>query len=365
MKSNLSRSFAVLFFVLLSISTLVIVNVNCQEEDSWIELVPMQEPRVDHGVATVDGKIYAIGNGPNHPIDKVEEYNPQTNTWTNKKSAPEPLDHLSVAVHHGKIYCFSAGTGKTYAYTPLYDSWETKTQLPNTSDNIIANTLNDKIYVIDGSWKTLHVYYPINNSWTTGNPPLYELYFKLASSVVFDDRLHVFGANSLENSHQIYDPTTNSWSVGTPLIEGYYSPVVSATSGFNAPKRIYVFGLKSNIFDATSLNGQSYDPKTNTWITCAQIPNSHLRGQSTVVEDKIYVIGGSMIFLGQTFPMSNNILYTPIGYGTPDPSYTPPPTTPSPSPPEPEFLTTIALASVVTLSIVAVGILAYYKKRRT
>ena len=283
-----------------------------------------------------------------------------------QKPSPEPLDHLTIAVHHGKIYCFSGDTGKTYAYTPISDTWEEKAPLPNTSDNIVSNTLNDKIYVIDGYWKTLNIYDPVNNSWTTGNPSLYELDFRRISSVVLDERIHVFGATSLENSHQVYDPKTNSWSMDTPLIEGYFDPVVSVTSGFNAPKRIYVFGLKSNIFDSSSFNGQSYDPKTSTWTTCAKIPNKHLGGKSAVIEDKIYVMGGSTVFLGQTFSSSDNSLYTPIGYGNPDPSYTPPSPTATPTaPPEPEpFPTTIVIASITAIVVIGLGIFVYFKKYR-
>ncbi len=47
----------------------------------------------------------------------------------------------------------------------------------------------------------------------------------------------------------------------------------------------------------------------------------------------MYVVGGGLSFIGEyTTPSYLIVLYTPIGYGNPDPSYTPPPATPTPSP---------------------------------
>ncbi|KON33790.1 MAG: hypothetical protein AC479_03115, partial [miscellaneous Crenarchaeota group-6 archaeon AD8-1] len=81
-KSNLHRIFTVLLVILLSFSTLGILPVNSQVEDTWIELAPMQEKRRGLGVTEVDGKIYAICGDNQNP--SVEEYNPQTNTWNYK-----------------------------------------------------------------------------------------------------------------------------------------------------------------------------------------------------------------------------------------------------------------------------------------
>lgn len=350
----------------MSISTLPVQNVEAQEENTWTSLAPMQERRVDLGVAEVDGKIYAIGNGPNHPIDTVEEYDPQTDTWTYKKSAPEPLDHLRVTVHHGKIYCFSGETGKTYAYTPLYDTWEKKASLPNTSDNVVANTLNDKIFVIDGTKKILNVYNPFKDTWSTKASILFELDFRDITSVILDGKIHVFGAYPIENSHQIYDPTSDKWNLAEPLIYGYVNPVVGVTSGVNAPKRIYVFGVNNRFWgDSATLTGQSYNPNTNSWTECALLPNGQLGGGAVNIEDQLYVIGGSTPFIGgQSFSSSYNSLYTPIDYGTPDPSYTPPLPTPTPTQPLEPFPTTLVLASVIII-IVGLGILVYFKKRRS
>jgi len=331
-------------------------------EDSWISLAPMQEKRRGLGVAEVNGKIYAICGDNKNP--SVEEYNPQTNTWHYKTSAPEALVNFGIAAHNGKIYCFSTQTGKTYTYTPLYDSWEKKTPIPTISSNIVANTIGNEIFVLDGNAKTLYVYDPYSDFWSTKASSLYNLEFRASASVVLDGRIHVFGAAPLKYSHQIYDPISDSWSLGEPLMFGFLDPVIGATSGVNASKRIYVFGRE--YFTGANFTAQSYNPKTDAWTECALIPQGQLNGGAVFFNDKMFVVGGGLPFIGEyTTPSSLNSLYTPIGFGTPDPSYTPPPSTSNPTP-SPEFETfpiAIVIGSIVIIVFVGLGILFYFGKR--
>ena len=83
-KSNQCRILVISIIFLLSSSPLAVLDVNAQEENTWTTLTSMQVKRVDLGVAVVNEKIYAIGQGPNYSIDTVEEYDPQTDTWTYK-----------------------------------------------------------------------------------------------------------------------------------------------------------------------------------------------------------------------------------------------------------------------------------------
>jgi len=382
LQSNLS--IPILVFIL-CVSSFLVLKVEALE-DSWTTLTPMQVERTGLGVVAVDGKIYAIGGRDFGKVDTVEEYDPQLNNWTYRTPIPEPMSLFAITVHHGKIYCFSSETGATYAYTPLYDTWENKTSLPNPRSGIKANTVNDKIYVQGGKIHSMDVYDPITDIWTTKTPmPVnaYPYYGWSCATVVLDGRIHVFGALPLEYSHQIYDPSTDSWSLGAPLIEDYYYSVAGVTTGVNAPKRIYIFGAEKWEWSVNvAIGSQSYDPKADTWIECASIPSGHLKGDAVVVDDRLYVIGGGVPFLGGIIDEDPlNSLYTPIGFGTPDPAYVPPEPTPTPtisptptpslsptptSTLEPEsFPTTLVIASVAIVVIVGLGIILYYKKRRS
>ena len=103
MKTIPSRIFAVLLVVLLSFSTVAILDVKAQEENSWISLADMPTARNLLGVATVKGKIYAIGGNLGVPISANEEYDPQTNSWTTKTSMPTARWGFATAVVNNKI----------------------------------------------------------------------------------------------------------------------------------------------------------------------------------------------------------------------------------------------------------------------
>jgi len=367
-------------------SSIFILTIQAQE-DSWTSLAPMKVDRYGLGVVSENGKIYAMGgyNGGGPYLDANEEYDPKTNTWTNKTSMPIPMGYFGLTVHNGKIYCFSGENGATYAYTPLYDIWEEKTPLPNPRIGITANTVNDKIYIIGGDSNSTDVYDPIYDSWDTkaAMPNVLGKFFSwTCTSAVLNNRIHVFGASSSqERIHNIYSPQSDSWSIGESMLASTIFSVAVSTTGINSPNRIYVFGADRHLWtlNTPDLTSQSYDPKTENWMLVDNVPLSHLKGGIAVINDKLYLVGGGTAEWSNIIRAeNNNDLYTPIGYGNPDPSYvpsdpTPTPTlsptpTPSSSPtstPELEpFPTTIVIASVIIIAIVGLGIFAYFKKIR-
>ena len=359
MKTKPSRILAVLFVVLLSFCSLTILNVKAQEEDSWTTLAPMQQERYGLGVETVKGRIYAIGgnNGSWEAPNITEEYDPETNTWSTKAPMPGPMVSFASTTYNNKIYCF--GYSETYIYNPTINSWEQKTPIPNPRYYLTACTLNDKIYVIGGTSKSLDVYDPKTDSWTTKAPMLHAnaTASQKYSTVVLNGKIHVIGGYHVEYSHQIYDPETDTWSIGKPLLKPTYYIVAEATTGVNAPKRIYVFGGDNNYFDDNShkceLISQSYDTLTESWTMLNPIPRGHLSGDATNIDDKLYVIGGAESETYEDMLVYNSLCreYTPIGYDTLDSS------------PEP-FPTKLVLASSIIVALVGIGILVYFKKRR-
>ena len=162
MKSNLSRSLAVILVVLLSFLTLSIPTGNCQIEDSWTELTPMQEKRGDYGVATVDGKIYAIGGFNGVPLSIMEEYDPATDTWTRKSDMPTPRYQVRTEAVDGKIYAIGGWDvfpdpnaticSTVEEYDPKTDTWEKgpSMNIPRSTLAAVA-TPDGKIYAIGGT----------------------------------------------------------------------------------------------------------------------------------------------------------------------------------------------------------------------
>lgn len=114
-------------------------------------------------VAAVNGKIYAIGGyGGDGYLNTVEEYDPSTNRWTHKSSMQIPRESAAVAVVNGKIYVMG---GVVYVpapynrylaldiveeYDPQTDTWSIVESMPTERYGFGAAAVGNKIYAIGG-----------------------------------------------------------------------------------------------------------------------------------------------------------------------------------------------------------------------
>ena len=351
---SLSKTFALLLVLVFIASSCLIldrpVSGASQVENTWVEKAPMPTARGGLGLAVVNGKIYAIGGSTEKDfrgqyvsggiIGTNEEYDPVTDTWTTKSPMPTPRDFFAITVYQNKIFCIggsanngrdNAPTGVDEVYNPATDSWETKAAMPTPRDALQANVLNGIIYciggtAINGATGVNEVYDPISDTWTTKSPmpTVTDIY---SPSAVFNGKIYVFCGFSYYTNEpvnfqktQIYDPVTDNWSLGAPSPNSVYGQAV-VTIGQMAPERIYVLSNGGN---------QIYDPDNNTWTLGANLPTNGQDFGATVVNDKLYVIGGRIwtyplgSILDTIFdltPSAANDEYTPAGYGTPDPTY--------------------------------------------
>jgi len=299
-------------------------------EDSWASKAPMHEARSGVGVAVVNGKIYAIGGaGKGGFCSFNEEYDPATDTWTSKAPMPTPRADFGIAVYQNMIYCIGGyipedATGVNEVYDPATDAWEAKAPMPTPRLNLQANVVNGKIYLIGGNSNgTLNeVYDPANDTWLTkaSVPTAVSSY----ASAVVDNKIYVITSNL----NQIYDAENDSWSLGAPSPLPAVLASAGATTGVNAPERVYVFGADADLpfWQLTTRNftAQGYDPKTNSWTVCASMSTGRFSASVAVVNDKLYVIGGfTLEFPTDRFTLNPSYIfsavneqYTPFGYGT-------------------------------------------------
>ncbi len=131
--------------------------------DSWTIKASMSTARRLLAAATVNGKIYAIGgldftndNSPINIVATVEEYDPLTNSWTNKAPMPTAREQLAAAAVNGKIYAIGGFDGgvrlaTVEEYDPLTNSWATIATMPTARRLLAAAEANGKIYAIGGN----------------------------------------------------------------------------------------------------------------------------------------------------------------------------------------------------------------------
>ena len=297
-------------------------------DDSWTAKASMPTARAQLGVAVVDGKIYAIGGGNNtvagpNVLNVNEEYDPATNTWTTKQPMPTARYSFGIAVYENKIYCIGGSVNGPHlavneVYDPATDTWETKTSMPTARAGLSANAVNDRIYLMGGNSAntTNEAYDPATDSWST-KAEIPEGVVNAESAAV-GNKIYLFGIPSSRSSNQIYDSETDTWSSGASVPAGVTEGAAAATSGVDAPVKIYVMGGETTYVkngatygNVTDLN-QIYDPETNSWSMGARLPSElHFFGLA-VVNDTLYAMGGFPLLIEF---LSSNYEYTPLGYG--------------------------------------------------
>jgi len=362
------------------------------QEDTWIALAPMPTPRTGLGVATVNDKIYAIGGltlndfWPSIPGYAVlsnrdlrgilgvnEEYDPIKNTWISKTSMPTPRILFAITAYQNKIYCIGGKTGEDYTsvnevYDPATDTWETKTPMPNAKGWLTANVVNNKIYVISGT--SNEVYDPTADTWTNKTTPLKTASLVNCISAILDKKIYVIGGMTEDHYYtlnQIYDVETDTWSYGSSLPTSVGGGFAVSTTGVLAPKRIYVFGNTANLRQGEEQRFvRIYNPKNDTWSFGNDALTSRYNFGGVVVNDTVYIVGGHIFEYPNYFKSSSiNELYTPIGYGTPEPTINPTVTpTSSPDSPLTTLPSTLEIVALVILVVVALSLVVNFVKKR-
>jgi N-acetylneuraminic acid mutarotase len=312
-------------------------------ENSWETKQPVPQAVVARAV-TVNDKIYLFYNNGSDCAAFTYMYDPETQFWAQKKSMPTYRTGYALAVVGDKIYTiggqhyyrnpgssaiYGNSTSITEVYDTLTDSWETKEPLPDAHSNLIANTINGKVYVM--SWSDMAIYDPVADSW--------EIVSSLPSQVlnpyyscVIDDQIYFIQdsiGNAVDSSVigegrlHIYNTKTGNWSTGATLSTFYKHPAVVATTGEHAPKQIYVIGgyipVEGDFANYKPVNSTYvYNPTTDIWIEAADLPTARYSSGVTVLNDKIYVIGGALnsVFGGPNNTVDTVEVFTPFGYGT-------------------------------------------------
>ena len=164
----------------------------------------------------VNGKIYVIGGESSLGASAratVEEYDPATDTWSQKADMPTPRTRSAASVVDGKIYVFGGGRGggSSYpvmstveAYDPATDTWTRKADMPSAKELLTTSVVGGKIYAIGGQqeyaavrdvFSTVDMYDPATDTWMRrADAPLPR---KVHSASVLNDIIYVFGGRNV------------------------------------------------------------------------------------------------------------------------------------------------------------------------
>ncbi len=269
--------------------------------------------------SVVDGKIYAIGGfGDSLLSTTVDVFDPVANKWNTLTTTGTftPRGSLASAVVNGKIYVMGGMTGpetpdhmsnKLEIFDPATNTWSTPTTTGTFTprNNLCACVVGGKIYTMGGfdarnDLNTFEVFDPATNAWSTPKTNGTFSPHGAFTAHVVDGKIYVIGGfNNLgAKGHRVlsevelFDPSTNTWS--TLQTTGTLTARLLHASGVIDDK-IYVIGGTANIRDPLTDNTiQIFDPATNAWSTpkCAGTftPRAYL--SAAAVNNKLYVMGG-------------------------------------------------------------------------
>lgn len=251
-----------------------------------------------------EGSIYAATNY----LDDFWQYDPASNSWTQKANVPGGKRGYAVAFVVGQKGYVGTGTDGTFykndfwEYDPAGNQWTSKSALPASPRyGAFSFSMDGYGYIgtgygsVNGITNDFWQYNPTTNTWQQkanygGGNQAFSVSFSIGSKGYVG-----IGVNSFGEFYE-YDPSLNLWTQKASFIQ---SDIKDAT-GFSVAGKGYVcFGTStSTTWDGiqsvyASPNTYRYDPSSNAWSLVADIAtNSDLRRSRAagfVIGDKVYV----------------------------------------------------------------------------
>jgi N-acetylneuraminic acid mutarotase len=261
-----------LLFGLGASGTPPLAAVECAQQGPRLEERPLT--RSYHGAAVVNGRIYVIGGAgeDNKPFGSVEVYDPATGTWAARANMPTARGLFGTSAVGGTIYAIGGTTrgrdklAVVEAYDTATDTWTRRADMPTPRNALSTAVVDGKVYAIggwgydrpEGGWESI-------DRTTTGQD---------FSKV------------------EVYDPETDTWTARADMPTPRSHMTVSALGG-----KIYAIGGGARIVAGRSGEWlpllEVYDTATNRWARAADLPTPRSAHSSSVVDGRIYVMGGT------------------------------------------------------------------------
>lgn len=136
--------------------------------NAWFNLEPLPTARGQLAMASVGGRLYAIGGYAGllaQWVGMVEEYDPQLGSWTARASMPTPRAHLALVVINDRLLA-AGGENVNRAldvlesFDPVLKVWASKTPGTTSFTRTAGAAVNNRMYVF-GNLLTLQ-YEPAN-----------------------------------------------------------------------------------------------------------------------------------------------------------------------------------------------------------
>ena len=198
------------------------------------------------------------------------EYDPATNSWSQKANYPHQ-SHGAVGFTIGNKGYIGSGDSESigscydfYEFDPIANTWTAKAPCPLSNDGHVSFAINGLGYIGLGTSNELYSYNPITNVWTLANNTMPGSWH--GSAFVLNNKAYYLP--SFSNTLYMFDPATNTVTTKASFIG--VSRIAAA--GFSVRGQGYI-GLGTTGFDGPYdlKDFYFYDPTLDVWDT---IPKS-------------------------------------------------------------------------------------------
>ena len=310
---------------------------------TWSTKAPLAVGRAEIGVASLDGKVYALGGtaqvGNGKPVwnSKLNSmYDPKLNVWTDEAPLPAGLSHIGAASLDGKLYAVGGFTdivhmgpqSLAFVYDPKTNRWAALPPISSARGSVAAVAVDGKLHIFGGrisdkivklpappgmpemsagfgTVNTHEVFDPKTQKWTAGVPVPGPARDHMGVALL-DGKVHLFGgrvADVVDNldRHDVYDPRTNQWTTAAPLPRPRSSGAYTVLDGLI----LYAGGeckpggqpFTPNAYDDVT----AYDPKTDRWTMLKSLPQArHAFGAASVGKAAYFIAGAPLCGGGTT-----------------------------------------------------------------
>ncbi len=287
------------------------------DQGTWQRIYPSNSPTARHETSFVHlgGKFYLIGG---RESQKVQIYNPATNSWSDGASAPILMHHIQPIAVDGLIYAIAAysghcctgefGASHVYVYDPVQNKWFQMTQIPSNRRRGAAGVVHyqDKFYIVGGlsgghgstatSYNYFDVYDAAKGTWQTlPNAPHARDHFGAA---VVNGKLYALGGrasvggsffNNTVPQVDVYNFSTNSWST-LPASSNLPNPRAGNAAAV-LDGEILVIGGEGH--GSAYTRTDAFNPSNGTWRQLSSMTQARHGTTASVCNDVVYIAAGS------------------------------------------------------------------------
>lgn len=281
---------------------------------AWTESAPLPTLRGGCAGAVIDGRLYVLGGGlsAKRPVDTVESYDPVTKQWQTHRPMPLPRNNVVAAVLNGKIYVVaglvdpSNGTSeqpvenepsnRVDVYDPQTDTWTSCAPLPEARVKPGLCAVNGRLYALGGrhgvAETTSIVFYdPATNTWSkVGDLPLGVRHAPAAQAggliYLTGGSTLVGGKGDIQAKVWRFDPATNEVEEVAPMPEARVAHCLVEVDG-------QLLALGGVTADKSFLKSVClYDPTINHWTTLDFEMDPRGIFAAGIIDGRLHVAGG-------------------------------------------------------------------------